>query len=290
MRFQKTLATTVHGVGTGLHTGKRIRFSLVPAPPHHGIVFVRRDCRDALIPVHWHNAVAVPYASLLKKDNHQVMTCEHLLSAIVGLSIDNLRIELDGPEVPIYDGSAMPFVRLLKEARFKVQEAEVHYLVPKYKAEFRLNGSTVRVEPADTFSVHCVIDFPDTPIKRQEFEYTGGIETYIREIASARTFGFLKDVETLKSKGLIKGGSLENAIVISEGGEMNTELRFPDEFVRHKIMDCIGDMALAGAPILARISVSKAGHAAHTNALREWLSEGGIFRRMKQAEIPHLAA
>jgi UDP-3-O-[3-hydroxymyristoyl] N-acetylglucosamine deacetylase len=261
--YQRTLSKEVHFSGIGLHSGKTVRLALKPAPINHGIKFVRKDLPDnPTIPARFNCVVDTSLATVIGSDGVIVSTIEHLMACLSGLSIDNVIVELDSYEVPVMDGSAGPFTSIIMDAGIQEQEAPRHFFVLKEPIELEQDGKFVGAYPDSTFKITCNIDF-EHPIIRQQ-SYSIEVKDYIfeREISSARTFGFLHEVEYMKRYGLARGGSLDNAVVIDENGILNEGgLRYQDEFVRHKLLDCIGDFSLLGMPILAHIVTNKSGHA-----------------------------
>jgi UDP-3-O-[3-hydroxymyristoyl] N-acetylglucosamine deacetylase len=214
----------------------------------------------------------VEYATTLSRDGASVGTVEHLLSALYGIGVDDARVEVDGPEVPILDGSAAPFVLLIHEAGLRVSTEPRASITVLRPVEVHVGGKWARLLPAPALSVSYTIAFDHPLLRRQAIEMDVTLETFCEQIAPARTFGFLSEVEALQRQGLARGGSLENAIVIGEGAILNESLRFPDECVRHKVLDAIGDLALLGHPLVARLEAYKAGHAVHVALARALMS------------------
>ncbi len=284
MPFQTTIERSVETQGIGLHTAVRSRLCLLPAPSDTGIVFRRVDLDNFEIEAHVRNVARVSYATSLMKKGVLLSTTEHLLAALYSCGVDNVYIELDALEVPILDGSSQPFVRLLQEAGLRKLRHRRRYLKvlrPLEVSEGDTSGSgqdrRIGIYPSDDFRVRCFIDFAHPMVGRQEVELQVNRETFSHLLAPARTFGFLDDVERLRSNGLIRGGSLENAIVLTRDGIMNGELRFPDEFGRHKALDLIGDLALVGRPLLASVVAHKAGHALHTQLVTRLLADPSLW-------------
>jgi UDP-3-O-[3-hydroxymyristoyl] N-acetylglucosamine deacetylase len=266
---QKTVKSMIRCRGTALHGGEHVTMVFHPAEPGTGILFRRADRGGALIRAHWRWVKeSVLCTTIDDGDGLQVATVEHVMAALAGLEIDNCVIELDGPEVPAMDGSAAPFVFLLECAGIVEQEAPrraVEILKPVRVADGRRSAMLM---PGDGFSVTFAIDFAATAIRRQNIRLVLDPDSFKRDVAPARTFGFLEDVNALRAAGLARGGSMDNAIVIGEGRVLNTEgLRFPDEFVRHKALDAIGDLYLAGAPIIGQFSGVRSGHALNRQLL-----------------------
>ncbi|MHB1844698.1 MAG: UDP-3-O-acyl-N-acetylglucosamine deacetylase [Deltaproteobacteria bacterium] len=288
---QRTLKAPIGCQGVGLHTGARVQMTLRPAPAGSGIVFVRTDLSPAVeIPACPENVVDTSFATTLGKDGARVGTVEHLLSAFMGLGIDNVRVELSGPEVPILDGSAAPFVYLIRTAGIEIQRKFKRFLVVRRPIEVLENGKRASIHPASQFTISCTIDFDHPLIKDQELKIELSDRLFYREICRARTFGFLRDVEALQRMGLARGGSLENAIVVDDFNILNPEgLRYSDEFVRHKILDTIGDLALCGMPVIGHVVSFKSGHALNQKLLQRLVTEPGAaeiveVREKKQLE------
>ena len=261
--YQRTLCSDVVFSGVGLHSGKTVKLTLKPAPVNYGIKFVRKDLpNDPTIPARFNCVVDTSLATVIGADGVIVSTIEHLMSCLAGLSIDNVMVELDSYEVPVMDGSAGPFTRNIMAAGIREQKAARHFFILKEPIEFAQDGKFVGAYPDTTFKITCNIDFEHPLIRKQSCTIEVVDFIFEREISSARTFGFLHEVEYLKRYGLARGGSLGNAVVIHDKGILNQEgLRFNDEFVRHKLLDCIGDFSLLGMPILAHIVTHKSGHA-----------------------------
>jgi UDP-3-O-[3-hydroxymyristoyl] N-acetylglucosamine deacetylase len=239
---QRTLSHSVRCQGVGLHSGAPVNLSLLPAPVNHGIVFVRTDApRPVSIPALAEYVVDTSLATTLGKDGVKVSTIEHLMAALAGMGLDNVRVELDGPEVPIMDGSAAPFAALIAEAGVRDQEEPRRLLVMKKTISVVDGDKEASLSPASRFRISCSIDFKHPLITEQAFDMEFSDRCFHREISRARTFCFLRDVEMLKKMGLARGGSLDNAIVVDEFSILNPDgLRFADEFVRHKILDAVG--------------------------------------------------
>jgi UDP-3-O-[3-hydroxymyristoyl] N-acetylglucosamine deacetylase len=269
MRQQTTLRTTVSIEGVGLHSGHPVRARFRPAPADHGLVFLRRDHPDRPIPARLGTAATFDYATTLKHDDVSIGTVEHVLAAAAGVGLDNCLIEIEGPEVPILDGSALPFVRLFHAAGFERQEARVRPLSLSRPVEVTRGDRRVIYEPdGPGLTISYEIDFPHPIVGRQDLTFSQRPDDFASQIAPARTFGFAREVEELRRRGLARGGSLQNAVVLDDTGIISGPLRFRDEFVRHKILDLLGDLVLLGAPIHGRIHAWKAGHALHIEFAR----------------------
>lgn len=276
---QTTLKRAVAISGHGLHTGEPSRITLNPAPAYTGYVFRRTDLNNFEIPAAPQYVARVSYATTLMRQGVMIATVEHLLAALAGSQVDNCIIDVDSLEVPIADGSAEPFVELIEQAGVMTLEAPRQFLRVLKHVEVVQGDRRMSLSPAETFSVSCLIEFPHPMIgtQRREIELTNG--QFAKQLAPARTFGFLDEVEALRNLGLTRGGSLENAIVLTpEGGIMNREgLRFTDEFVRHKIMDIIGDLALFGMPVLGRVNAERTGHGVHTTLVSRVLRDDSAW-------------
>lgn len=272
MSFQRTLAGIIETSGIGLHTGVDVNLKLKPAPANTGYVFVRTDLDDFEIPASVEYISHCSYATTLVRNGVLLSTCEHLLSALRGMGVDNCFIELDNIEIPILDGSSEGWVELIERAGIAEQDEPRHYLRVLERVDFVQDDRKMSIEPSDKFEIECVIDFKHPFINRQSllFELDNG--SFGREIASARTFGFTNEIEMMRRANLALGGSLDNAIVLTPDGMLNeTPLRFNDEFVRHKILDIIGDVALLGMPVLGKITAERSGHAIHASLMSKLL-------------------
>jgi UDP-3-O-[3-hydroxymyristoyl] N-acetylglucosamine deacetylase len=271
---QSTIGESFSASGTGLHSNSPVKVTVKPAPAYTGYVFRRIDLNDFEIPATPEHVAHVSYATTLMKSGVMISTVEHLLSALSGCGVDNAMIEVDSLEVPILDGSSRRWVELIERAGIVEQEAPRGYLQVLKRIEVREKNRRMSIEPSDEFRITCEIDFPHPLIglQRREIAFING--NYIREVAPARTFGFVEEVALLQQNGLARGGSLENAIALTRDGILNPEpLRFEDEFVRHKILDIIGDLALCGMPILGHVRASRSGHGLHTMLLSTLLRD-----------------
>ncbi len=281
---QHTLSREVSFSGIGLHSGLPIAMVVKPAPANSGIRFVRTDLAVE-IPALMNRVVDTTLATTIGVGEAMVSTTEHLLAALSGLGIDNALIELNGPEVPIMDGSAGPFVHLLNRVERRPQEACRRLIKITRELSFCAGGSTIKVRPHEGFRVSCEIDFEHPLIRRQHYSLEVTPKRFVKEIATARTFGFVEQVERLRANGLALGGSLANAVVMDQVGVLNAEgLRFSDEFVRHKILDLIGDLALMGCPLLGHIVASKPGHALHLSLMKELVAHPECWEFVVLAE------
>ncbi|MDR2826614.1 MAG: UDP-3-O-acyl-N-acetylglucosamine deacetylase [Candidatus Adiutrix intracellularis] len=280
----KTIHNEITAQGLGLHTGQNITVRLKPAPVNSGVIFQRTDLFNAPpLAANPTNVTNTVLATTLGRGENHLSTIEHLMAALAGLGVDNLLIEVDGPELPIFDGSAAEWVHLLNLAGLTKQDAvRPIYLVDR-PHRFSLGDKSIEVRPAARFAVEAHINF-DGLIGRQCFYYLASEETFTTEISRTRTFCLAQDVEKMRNQGLALGGSLDNAVVVGDDGILNPEgLRFPDEFVRHKILDFIGDLALAGAPIIGQFILHKPGHELNRCFLLEALTKK-IFKPILAAK------
>ena len=275
--FQNTIQREVATEGLGLHTGVFGHVRLLPAPADSGIVFRRTDLDHFPIEASGRNVARVSYATSLMKQGVLLSTTEHLLAAIYSSGIDNIFIDIDSIEVPILDGSAEPFLQLLDQAGVRRLRRRRRYLKIIKPVEVIEQDRRIGIYPADEFRVQCYVDFPHPLVGQQQIEIVVLPDSFRELLARARTFCFERDIEPLRSMGLIRGGSLDNAIVLTDDGVMNGPLRFPDEFGRHKALDLIGDLALVGLPLLGRVQAYKAGHALHTQLVSRLLADSSSW-------------
>ncbi len=266
--------------GVGLHSGAPVSLRLLPARPGTGIVFRRTDLDNFELEASSRNVARVSYATSLMKKGILISTTEHLLSAFVGMGIDNAIVELDNLELPILDGSALPFVELIQKAGIRKQRRPRKYLKILREVEMREGNKFISVYPANTYSVSYSINFPHPLIGKETFQLELSNGNYLRHIAAARTFGSRQDEKAMRNMGLIRGASRENCIVLTHDGIENGPLRFPDEFVRHKVLDLVGDLALLGRPILGKIVADRAGHAMHTALVSRILRDKTIWEEV----------
>lgn len=283
--MQATIQNPVQISGIGLHTGCQVSLKLNPAPADTGIVFRRVDLQGFEIEALRERVSRVVLATTLMKKGVMLSTVEHVLSALYGLGLDNLYIDISSLEVPILDGSALPFVEMVQKAGVQTQEKDRTFL--KVQKPFRLQEGSkfISIEPCSTFRISYEIDFAHPAIGHQILDLEMTSKAYAKEIAFARTFGFRSEVEELRRKGLIRGGSFENAVVLSETEIMNGPLRSPDEFVRHKTLDLIGDISLCGYPLIGHIKAHKAGHALHTDLATALVRDPTLCRKVKEADL-----
>lgn len=258
--------------GIGLHTAVPVHVRLLPAPPDTGYVFRRTDLGGFEIPATVESVAHCSYATTLMRTGVMLSTVEHLLSALRGLGVDNAFVETDNLEIPILDGSAEIFAEMIEGAGITTQPLARRALLVREKVSFEQGNRRISVEPSDVYQIDCLIDFSHPLIGVQQFSIQLNNGAFSREIASARTFGFTEEIEALRRANLIRGGSLDNAIVLTPDGMLNTTgLRFHDEFVRHKILDIIGDLALLGMPILGRVVAERSGHLMHAGLMSKLL-------------------
>lgn len=290
-RQQRTIARPVTCSGVGIHSGKKVKVAIKPAPDNHGIKFIRTDLPDCpSISAHFNMVVDTSLATVIGIDGFIVSTIEHLMAALAGLSIDNALVEVDAYEMPIMDGSAGPFTKSIKAAGIKEQAAPRYCFVIKAPIELQKDGKFVGVYPCSTYKITCTIEYDHDLIKRQTYSVDLSDRTFEREICRARTFGFLHEYEHLKQYGLAKGVSLKNVIaidrhnVVNEGG-----LRYQNEFVRHKILDCIGDFALLGLPILGHVVSEKSGHAFNHAFLKEFFAQKESWETVTVQDVQDLS-
>jgi len=269
-RFQHTIKRTVRFGGVGLHSGEAVKMVVRPAEENFGVQFVRSDIgENAVVPAFMDCVVDTALATTIAAGEVRVSTTEHVLSALAGLGIDNVLIEVDGPEVPILDGSAGPFVHVLKKAGREKRKARKQFLKINREITYNDGGKEIKVLPYDGLKVTCEIDFDHPLIQQQSYSLELSPEQFVREISPARTFGFLDEVQKLQENGLALGGSLDNAIVVDKFGILNSDgLRFRDEFARHKVLDLVGDLALLGYPLMGHVVASRSGHGQHLGLLR----------------------
>jgi len=277
MPYQITIQRPVEIKGFGLHTAVPCHVRLAPAPADTGIVFRRVDLDNFEIEAHVGNVARVSYATSLMKQGVLLSTTEHILAALYSCGVDNVYVELDALELPILDGSAKPFIELLARAGTRRLRRLRRYIRVVKPLEFADGDRRIGIYPAEEFRVHCFVNYDHPAVGPQEVELAVDHDSFSRELASARTFGFVKDFAGLKAMGLIRGGSLENAIVLDDRIILNPPLRFPDEFGRHKALDLIGDLALVGRPLQARIVAHKAGHALHTQLVTRLLADRTLW-------------
>jgi len=275
--LENTISSPIEFAGVGLHSGAPVRMRLLPASPGSGVVFRRTDLDGFEIPATGRNVAKVSYATSLMRQGVLISTTEHLLSALLGCGVDNVTVELDNLELPILDGSALPYTQAFREVGLKQQRRRREYLRILKDVEVREGDKFIGVYPGGGYSVSYKVDFP-APIGRQGYKVDLATGAYERDIAPARTFGWREDEQKLRDMGLIRGATEESVIVLCRHGVLNGDLRFPDEFARHKILDLIGDLALAGHHILGHVVAERAGHAMHTALVSRLLRDRSAFK------------
>jgi UDP-3-O-[3-hydroxymyristoyl] N-acetylglucosamine deacetylase len=275
--YEQTIRSAVECSGVGLHSGAPVHMRIVPASAGSGIQFRRVDLDGFVIEATGRNVAKVSYATSLMKKGVLISTTEHLLSAFMGLGVDNAVVELDNLELPILDGSAKPIVDMILRAGLRKQRRRRHYLRILREIEIREGNKSIAIFPSDRYTVSYSINFPHPLIGHEQLEVDLIDGGYVSQIAPARTFGFLQEAAALRNMGLIRGASEENAIVLTSDGIQNGPLRFQDEFVRHKVLDLIGDLALIGHQILGRVVAYRAGHAMHTALVSRILRDSSLW-------------
>ena len=277
MPTQLTIQRPAEVEGVGLHTAVHSTVRLLPAPADTGIVFRRTDLDNFEIQAHICNLARVSYATSLMKDGVLISTTEHLLAALYSCGIDNVYVEIDALELPILDGSSQPFIEMLERAGTRRLRRRRRYIKVTKPLEVCDGDRRIGIYPADEFRIQCFVDYGHPAIGPQDIEMTVDRQAFSTELAPARTFGFLKDFVGLQAMGLIRGGSLANAIVLDDTSVLNGPLRSPDEFGRHKALDLIGDLALIGRPLQASIIAHRAGHALHTQLVTRLLEDRSLW-------------
>jgi len=297
LKQEQTIRTAVECTGVGLHSGAEVHLRILPASAGAGIVFRRSDLDDFEVEAIGRNVARVSYATSLMKKGVLISTTEHLLSAFIGTGVDNAIVELDNLEIPILDGSAQPFVEMIQAAGIRKQRRPRSYMRIRRELELREGSKFIAIYPADSYSVSYTIDFPHPLIGKESFQADLSDGNFLREIAPARTFGFLHEAEAMRQQGLIRGASTENAVVLTRDGILNPPLRYKDEFVRHKVQDLIGDLALVGRQILGNIVADRAGHAMHTALVSRLLRDRSLWEETTLEEeertpvtVPHALA
>ncbi len=277
MRFETTVQRPAEAKGVGLHSGVPVRIRITPAPVSTGIVFQRTDLDNFQIPASWRHVARVSYATSLMRQGVLISTTEHLLSVLYSMGIDNAIIEIDNLEVPILDGSGLPFVQLIKEAGIRQYRRKRRYLRIRRPISVEDKGKRISILPAESFRLTCDTDYP-APVGRQSLELEVTPERYASQLAFARTFGWEQDLNQMRNMGLIRGASLENAVCFTPAGVLNPEgLRAEDECCRHKALDLIGDLALLGRPLLGHVIAERAGHAMHAALVKSIMSDSSLY-------------
>jgi UDP-3-O-[3-hydroxymyristoyl] N-acetylglucosamine deacetylase len=287
LQFETTVQRPVEAKGIGLHSGVPVSLRILPAPPSTGIVFVRTDLDRFPIAASWRHVARVSYATSLMRQGVLISTTEHLLSVFYSMGIDNAFVEINNLEVPILDGSGLPFVSLIREAGIRVYRRRRRYLRIRRTVTVEGNGKRISIEPSDRFFLTCDIFFDHPLVGRQSLEMEVTPENYAADIAPARTFGFSHELDAMRNMGLIRGASLENAVCF-EGSEVLNPggLRFADECCRHKALDLIGDLALIGRPLLGHVIAERAGHAMHTALVAKIASDPTLYEIVTGDQLP----
>lgn len=282
--FERTVNDIVTFKGIGLHSGNKASVRLVPAQPGEGIYFVRTDSPSVKIAAHFSNVTSTKLATTLTSSGVSVATVEHLLSALKGCGVNNVRVEVDGPELPILDGSSKEFFEGIQHVGTQAQLRYRRLLRIAKRLDVRHEEKWARIEPSNQFEIHATIDWKHPVIGQQQWSFIQGVHSY-EDIASARTFGFIEQVEALRKMGLAKGGSLENAVVLDAQKVLNPEgLRYPDEFVRHKVLDAIGDFALVPYDIQGCFWLHRSGHDLHSMILMKILENPSNYEILESSE------
>jgi UDP-3-O-[3-hydroxymyristoyl] N-acetylglucosamine deacetylase len=282
--YERTIRQPAECSGIGLHSGAPVHLRILPAPVGAGIVFRRIDLDGFEVEAVSRNVARVSYATSLMKKGVLISTTEHLLSAFIGMGVDNAIVELDNLELPILDGSALPFIEMITAAGLRQQRRKRVYLKILRPCELREGDKFIGIYPAERYSVSYAIDFPHPLIGSEQFQVELSNGSYVEQIAAARTFGFLEQQRAMLHMGLIRGASRENCVVLTLNGLENPPLRFSDEFVRHKVLDLIGDLALFGKRILGYVKADRAGHALHTAIVSRVLREQGYAEEITLSE------
>ncbi len=290
MLRQRTIREKASCIGVGLHSGRKIKLEILPAPEGNGITFVRTDMRlhaelKACIEHVADTTLATTLSAGVNGSRATVGTVEHLLAAFTGLGIDNARVLVDGPEIPIMDGSAAPFVEMLQAAGLEAQRKLKRFLVVKKEVKVKDGDKLAKIAPGSGLKIKCTIDFDHPLIPPLPYVFQFSERSFQRDLVRSRTFGFLKDVEALRARGLARGGSLDNAVVIDEYRVLNPEgLRHPDEFVRHKVLDTFGDLSLFGMTVIGHLELYRTGHALNTQLVRKVLKDPKAYEIVTPAK------
>lgn len=284
--FETTIQQPVNSSGIGLHHGVPVNICIKPAPAATGIVFLRSDLGNFEIPASWQHVKRVSYATSLMRQSVLISTTEHLLSVFYSMGIDNAYIEIDNLEVPILDGSGLPFVELLKAAGIRTLRRKRRYLRILRPVSVEGNGKRITILPANSFQLSCDIEWDHPLVGRQTIDLEVTPERYASEIAPARTFGFQHELDQMRDMGLIRGASLDNAVCFDRQSVLNPGgMRFPDECCRHKMLDLIGDLALIGRPLLGRVIAERAGHAMHVALVARIMSDPTLYEVISSDQL-----
>ncbi|MEA3360160.1 MAG: UDP-3-O-acyl-N-acetylglucosamine deacetylase [Thermodesulfobacteriota bacterium] len=272
---QRTLKEEISCVGIGLHSGRQVKLNMKPAPPNTGIIFERIDIAPSrCVEASFDNVVQTNMATTIGFNGYSVATVEHIMAAFFGMGIDNVLVQVDGGEIPIMDGSSAPFIFLIKNAGIAMQDDYKKFFFVKRAVKIKDGDRRAYLYPSNELKISYKIDFNHPLIKDQSYEMSFSQDSFIKDISKARTFGFLKDVKILRNNGLAKGGSLDNAIVVDDFRILNDGgLRYKDEFVRHKMLDFIGDLAILGHPVIGHFVVEKSGHSLNQRLLKKFMDQ-----------------
>ena len=287
---QRTLKEEISCLGIGLHSGRQVRLTMKPAPPNSGIIFERVDMVPSRqVKASFDNVVQTNMATTIGFNGYSVATVEHIMAAFFGMGIDNVLVQVDGGEIPIMDGSSAPFVFLIKNAGISIQNYNKEFFFVKKAVKIVDGDRRVSLYPSNELKISYKIDFNHPLIKTQFYEMSFSQNTFVKDISKARTFGFLKDVKILRNNGLAKGGSLDNAIVVDDFKILNDGgLRYKDEFVRHKILDFIGDLAILGHLVIGHFVVEKSGHALNQQLLKKFMDKKNYWEILQFKEKKEL--
>lgn len=286
MRLETSILKPVEASGVGLHSGVPVHIRILPAPPSTGIVFVRTDLDGFTIPASWRHVARVSYATSLMRQGVLLSTTEHLLSVFYSMGIDNAFVEIDNLEVPILDGSGLPFVKLLQTAGLRHYRRRRKYLRIRRPVSVEGDGKRITILPCNRFLLTCKIFFNHPKVGEQNLEMEVTPERYATEIAPARTFGFSYELDQMRNMGLIRGASLENAVCFDTNSVLNPDgMRFPDECCRHKVLDLIGDLALIGRPLLGHVIAERAGHAMHAALVARVMSDPSLYEILSYDQL-----
>ncbi|MBN2059995.1 MAG: UDP-3-O-acyl-N-acetylglucosamine deacetylase [Deltaproteobacteria bacterium] len=279
---QHTVVDDVSCTGIGLHSGKKVKLTIKPAPPDSGIRFHRKDLSGyRSIRANWKNVVDTNMSTTIGLNGCKVSTIEHLMAAFFGLGIDNARVEIDGPEIPIMDGSSAPFIFLIKSVGIKEQKKSKQFIIIKKPIKINDGNRSINIYPSKELKISFTIDFYHPLLRNQKYDLRFSAKEFINEISRARTFGFLNDIKSLRQAGLAMGGSLDNAIVIDDFRILNEDgLRYKNEFVRHKILDFIGDLAVVGIPIIGKFEIQKSGHSLNHSMIKKLMANKKCWEKI----------
>ena len=280
---QRTVAEEISCTGIGLHSGKKVKLTIKPSSPDSGITFERVDISpDSAVKASFDNVVETNMATTIGFNGYSVSTIEHIMAAFFGMGIDNALVQIDAEEIPIMDGSSAPFVYLIKNAGITIQNNYKRFLIVKKSVKVKDGNRSAHIYPSNELKITYKIDFDHPLIKDQAYEISFSQSAFIQEISRARTFGFLRDVQTLRNNGLAQGGSLDNAIVVDEFRVLNEDgLRYKNEFVRHKILDFIGDLAILGSVVIGHFVVERSGHSLNQKLLRKFMAQEKCWEEVR---------